>query len=53
MAGSTDSMVQAVKLYGVDYNSLFGFNSTSLDDMNGFMDAFSQATIVDVTADVR
>jgi len=35
------SLVQAIALEAVTYDDLFGFNATNIDDMNGFINAFS------------
>lgn len=38
---ASGSLAQAIKLNGVDYNTLFGFNGTNISDMNGFLSSFS------------
>ena len=46
---SSASLAQAIALDNVDYDGLFSFNATNLNDMNGFIDGFSMATVADTT----
>jgi|GEM_PF-3296838 len=43
--------VQAISLIGTDYDQLFSFNASNLNDMNGFTESFSVAKIKNVTAE--